>query len=137
MLKGQVTVQSHNHWRANTRSHKAKHSQGHWYIREFNIYSFIFHFLVFVCLCLCLTPCICHCICLSTGCPQKKDNNFFDFRSFFVIWTCFKVGDPFGPFQTTMNFFAPNGQSKVWQRCLGSKNQSLFEMVQNVQKHFG
>ena len=44
-------------------------------------------------------------------------------------------------------FFAPNGQSRVWQRCFGAKYQFLFEMVQkgpdgpkrvpNVQKDLG
>ena len=43
--------------------------------------------------------------------------------------------------------FAPNGQSRVWRKCLGAKNQFLFEMVQkgpegpkrvpNDQKHLG
>ena len=42
-------------------------------------------------------------------------------------------------------FFAPIGQSRVWQMCIGAKNQFLFEMVQkdpdwskrvpNSQKH--
>ena len=29
-------------------------------------------------------------------------------------------------------FFAPNGQSRVWRRCLRAKNKFLFEMVQKV-----
>ena len=45
------------------------------------------------------------------------------------------------------DFFAPNGQSRGWQRCFGAKYQFLFEMVQkgpdgpkrvpNGQKHLG
>ena len=45
------------------------------------------------------------------------------------------------------DFFAPNGQSRVWQRCFEAKYQFLFEMVQkgpdgpkrvpNVQKDLG
>ena len=36
---------------------------------------------------------------------------------------------PSGPFWTILDkndFFAPNGQSRVWQRCLGAKNEFLF-----------
>ena len=57
---------------------------------------------------------------------------------------------PSGPFWTISDktdFFAPNGQSRVWQRCFGTKYQFLFEMVQkgpdglkkvpNCQKHLG
>ena len=37
---------------------------------------------------------------------------------------------PSGPFWTILDkndFFAPNGQSRVWGRCSGVKNQSLFD----------
>ena len=36
--------------------------------------------------------------------------------------------DPFGPFWTISDkndFFAPNGQSRVWQRCSGAKNNNF------------
>ena len=42
---------------------------------------------------------------------------------------------PSGPFWTILDnndFFAPNGQRKVWQRCLGAKNKFSFEIVQKV-----
>ena len=61
-----------------------------------------------------------------------------------------RVVCPSGPFWIISyknELFAPNGQSKVWRRCLGAKNNFLFEMVQkgpdrpkrvpNSQKHFG
>ena len=57
---------------------------------------------------------------------------------------------PSGPFWTILDkndFFAPNGQSRGWQRCFGAKYQFLFETVQkgpdgpkrvpNGQKHLG
>ena len=57
---------------------------------------------------------------------------------------------PFGPFWTISDkndFFAPNGQNRVLQRCFRAKYQFLFEMVQkgpdgpkrvpNVQKDLG
>ena len=57
---------------------------------------------------------------------------------------------PSGPFWTISDkndFFAPNGQNRVLQRCFGAKYQFLFEMVQkgpdgpkrvpNVQKDLG
>ena len=57
---------------------------------------------------------------------------------------------PSGPFWTISDkndFFAPNGQNRVLQRCFGAKYQFLFEMVQkgpdgpkrvpNGQKHLG
>ena len=40
---------------------------------------------------------------------------------------------PFGPFWTISDkndFFAPNGQNRVLQRCFRAKYQFLFEMVQ-------
>ena len=40
---------------------------------------------------------------------------------------------PSGPFWTISDkndFFAPNGQNRVLQRCFGAKYQFLFEMVQ-------
>ena len=37
--------------------------------------------------------------------------------------------DPFGPFQTKIIFFAPNGQSRVWRKCFGAKSQFLFKMI--------
>ena len=40
---------------------------------------------------------------------------------------------PSGPFWTILDkndFFAPNGQSRGWQRCFGAKYQFLFETVQ-------
>ena len=39
------------------------------------------------------------------------------------------LGD-LGPRAWQNDFFAPNGQSKVWKWCLGAKNQFLFERVQ-------
>ena len=39
---------------------------------------------------------------------------------------------PSGTFWTILDkndFVAPNGQSRVWQRCFGAKYQFLFEMV--------
>ena len=57
---------------------------------------------------------------------------------------------PSGPFWTISDkndFFAPNGQNRVLQRCFGAKYQFLFEMVQkgpvgskgvpNGKKHLG
>ena len=41
---------------------------------------------------------------------------------------------PSGPFWTISDkndFFAPNGQSRVLQRCFRAKYQFLFEIVQN------
>ena len=40
---------------------------------------------------------------------------------------------PSGPFWTILDnndFFAPNGQSRGWQRCFRAKYQFLFETVQ-------
>ena len=66
------------------------------------------------------------------------------------------VFDHLGPFLAHLDplvhfrqndFFAPNGQSRGWQRCFGAKYQFLFETVQkgqdgpkrvpNGQKHLG
>ena len=60
------------------------------------------------------------------------------------------VFDHLGPFWTILDkndFFAPNGQSRGWQRCFGAKYQFLFDTVQkgpvgpkrvpNGQKHLG
>ena len=42
---------------------------------------------------------------------------------------------PSGPFWTISDkndFFAPNGQSRVWRRCFEAKNRFLLEMVQKA-----
>ena len=81
---------------------------------------------------------------LEQACNQTC-NKYEDFLN---IWDPVWVHlDSFGPFQTKMIFFAPNGQNRVLQRCFRAKYQFLFEMVQkgpdgpkrvpNVQKDLG
>ena len=53
------------------------------------------------------------------------------------FWPFGTLLGPSGPFWTISDkneFFAPNGQSRVWRRCFGPKNQFLFEMVQKGPK---
>ena len=49
------------------------------------------------------------------------------------FWPFGTLLGPSGPFWTISDkneILAPNGQSRVWRRCFGAKNQFLFEMVQ-------
>ena len=42
---------------------------------------------------------------------------------------------PSGPFWTISDkndFFAPNGQSRVWQRCFGAKDKFSSEMIKKL-----
>ena len=84
---------------------------------------------------------------LSTFQSGPKETKMVNLSVFDHLGPFWAHLDPFGPFQTKNEFFAPNGQSRGWQRCFGAKYQFLFETVQkgpdgpkrvpNGQKHLG
>ena len=72
--------------------------------------------------------------CQRSGVVQKgpKGTKMANWSVFYHLEPFWARLDPFGPFQTKMFFFAPNGQSRVWRRCFGAKNHFLFKMVQKA-----